>query len=105
MSLKTTKVTSHESSVTFNNQSAHRVSFELPTPVISSYWDLYFSATDYTMLGVIIRFPDEPEKNDLILFQEYVDIDGINIPRIRHWHNESDRQYNGSDIIIKLLTD
>ncbi len=103
MSLQTTDILEVNASDTLVGKRAIRIRYELESPIISKYWDVYFSPETYKMIGAIIRFPDAPEKNDLILFQESIDINGVTIPRLRHWYSEQDRQYSGSDIILSVL--
>lgn len=58
-----------------------------------------------TVKGIEIIFTDKPNKGERIYFDEHIIINGIKIPRIRHWHELKDDTYSGTDIIIKELTD
>ncbi|MBS9463046.1 hypothetical protein KIM67_11540 [Flagellimonas sp. 389] len=87
----------------FNDESCYKVEIELKDAIISKFWNVYISKTDMTLKGVDLVFPNKPEKGDRIYFEGIIEIDGIKIPRIRHWHELKDDSYSGSDLIIKEL--
>ena len=41
--------------------------------------------------------------DEKLLFEGEIDIQGVKIPRIRHWYETPKNEYMGSDIIIKTL--
>ncbi|UII75643.1 DUF6503 family protein [Flagellimonas sp. HMM57] len=87
----------------FKNESCYKVEIELKDAIISKFWNVYISQADMTLKGVDIVFPGEPEKGDRIYFEGIIEVDGIKIPRIRHWHELKNDTYSGSDLVIKEL--
>lgn len=85
----------------FNDKACYQVEVELEKPLISSHWRLFFREGDFSMEGVEIFFPDEPEKGEKIIFDDLAEIDGMKLPRIRNWYELSNGEYSGSDIIVK----
>ena len=57
-----------------------------------------------SLLGIEIIFPDDPTKGDRLIFENTLEINGINIPRIRHWFELRNNDYSGSDMIMKEIT-
>ncbi|MEM7486925.1 MAG: DUF6503 family protein [Bacteroidota bacterium] len=88
----------------FNDESCYEVAIQLKNPIISKFWNVHISKADMTLKGIDIVFPNEPEKGDRLYFEGIIEIDGIKIPRIRHWHELKDDSYSGSDLILKELT-
>ncbi|AWX46318.1 hypothetical protein HME9304_03351 [Flagellimonas maritima] len=91
------------SDILFNNENCYSIEIELKEAIISKFWNIYVSKNDMTLKGVDIVFPDDPEKGDRIYFDGTINIDGLKIPRIRHWHELKDDTYSGSDLIIKEI--
>jgi len=90
------------SQVTFNEKASYKVEIKLQKPLFSDTWNLFISTEDFTLLGIEMIFPDDPNKGERLYFDKTVQIGDINIPRIRHWY-ELDDTYSGSDIIVKRL--
>ena len=90
------------SKTTFNDKDAYQVQIQLKKPVFSDVWNLYISKDDFTLLGIEMIFPDEPNKGERLYFEKSIQIGEISIPRIRHWY-ELDDTYSGSDVIVKKL--
>nr|WP_321232739.1 DUF6503 family protein [uncultured Psychroserpens sp.] len=89
----------------FNNEECYKIETKLNKSVISRYWIIYVSKYNKTIKGLEIVFPDKPNKGERIYFEGFVIINGIKIPRIRHWHELKDNMYSGTDVIVKELTD
>lgn len=47
-------------------------------------------------------FLDDNTKGERLYFDKSITINGITIPRIRHWYEMND-EFSGSDIILKQL--
>ncbi|RTE55485.1 hypothetical protein EHW67_02665 [Arenibacter aquaticus] len=89
----------------FNEEECYKIEMELKDTVISKNWILYISKSNMRIKGVEIIFPEKPDEGERIYFDEIIIINGIKIPRIRHWHLLNDNSYSGTDLIIKELSD
>ncbi|WP_438422404.1 DUF6503 family protein [Aquimarina macrocephali] len=85
----------------FNDTDSYKIELVLKEVIFSKYWNIYISQEDYTLLGIEIVFPDDPTKGERLYFSGNIVIDGVTIPRIRHWHEYDTDAYSGSDIIVK----
>lgn len=106
MSLSTTlkKVINTSESV-FNKEDCYKIQIELKEPVISKSWNLYVSKSTMRIRGIEILVPEKASGGERLYFDELVIINGIKIPRIRHWHELNNDMYSGSDIIIQEIPD
>jgi hypothetical protein len=89
----------------FNEEECYKIEMQLKEPMISEYWNLFVSKSDMEIKGIEILLPDKPDGGERIYFDKLITVDGIKIPRIRHWHEFKDDTYSGSDLIIKELTE
>lgn len=89
----------------FNKTDSYKIALILKEAVFSKYWNVYISQDEYTILGIEIRFPEDTSKGERLYFTGVIHINGIKIPRIRHWYEYSDHTYSGSDIIVKTILD
>jgi len=89
--------------VTFEGEEAYRISLELKQEMISRYWRMIVSTEDYTLLAVEFYHPENPEEGEIIKFEDVVQVDGITLPRMRHWYEKQTNKYLGSDIIVEEL--
>jgi hypothetical protein len=90
------------SSVMFNQKESYKVEIKLQKPLFSDTWNLFISAEDFSLLGIEMIFPNDPSKGERLYFDKNIEIDDVQIPRIRHWY-ELDDTYSGSDVIVKKL--
>jgi hypothetical protein len=88
--------------VTFNSKKSYKVSVQLKEPMFSDHWNLFISEEDFTLMGIEMVFPDDPEKGERLYFEKSIQLKNFHIPRIRHWYNLKD-EYAGSDVIVKKL--
>lgn len=104
MSLATEKLDSigSVSETVFNGVDSYKVAIELEEPLFSKHWKLFFSKSDFSLVGLEMVFPDDPSKGERLYFEGSIDINGFSIPRHKHWHDLSDT-YHGSDVIVKTL--
>lgn len=84
----------------FNGKECYKIELELKEEIISKYWNIYISKSNNRILGMDIIFPDKPGEGERLYFEEIIEIEGIKIPRIRHWHKLKKNEYSGTDIII-----
>ncbi|MDT7832583.1 DUF6503 family protein [Flavobacteriaceae bacterium S356] len=91
------------SQVIFNDIRSYMVPIELEKPLFSKHWNLFFSRDDFSMIGIEMIFPDDLTKGERLFFEGSANINGVTIPRHKHWHDLSG-EYLGSDIIIKEIT-
>ena len=89
---------------TFSKEDCYKIEIELKENIITKYWNIYISKSNKKLVGIEIIFPDNPNKGDRLYFEGIIDINGMKIPRIRHWHELKNDDYSGSDIIIKELS-
>ena len=89
--------------VVFNKEQCYKIEVELKEPMISKHWIIYISKANNRITGIEIVFPDKPNEGDRLYFEGIIKIDGIKIPRIRHWHELKNDAYSGSDIIVKEI--
>lgn len=87
----------------FNDKEAYKLTVVLKEAVFSNYWNIFLSRESYQILGLEIYFPGEPEKGERLYFEGEYEFDDIKIPRIRHWHEFSNDDYSGTDIIVRTL--
>ncbi|WP_074408276.1 MULTISPECIES: DUF6503 family protein [Aquimarina] len=85
----------------FNDTDSYKIELVLKEIVFSKHWNVFISQKDYTLLGIEIVFPDDPAKGERLYFSGEIIIEGVKIPRIRHWHEYDTDAYSGSDIIVK----
>jgi len=88
---------------TYNGDKSYRLSLTLKDGFFSNYWAVYIAVEDERLLGVEMIFPDDPLKGERLYFDKEIEIAGMYLPRIRHWHELSDDSYSGSDIIVKSI--
>ncbi len=90
--------------VVFDGREAYQISMVLKEEMISKYWTLIVDAEMERLLALEFNHPDEPGRDEeMIIFEgEYV-VDGIKLPRIRHWYIKGTEEYLGSDIIVETL--
>lgn len=89
----------------FNEEQCFKIEMELKEPVISKFWNLFVSRSTMEIKGVEIIVSDKPDGGERIYFDGLIMVNGIKIPRIRHWHELKSNTYSGTDVIIKELTD
>ncbi len=87
----------------FNDTDSYKIELVLKEEIFSKHWNIFISQKDYTLLGIEIVFPDDPTKGERLYFSGKITIEGVNIPRIRHWHEYDTDAYSGSDIIVKEI--
>ncbi len=87
----------------FNNTPCYKIPATLQEEMFSKDWILYISRKDFTFKGMEIIFPEEPTKGERLFFEGEIAINGVKIPRYRHWYELKDNEYAGSDIIVKML--
>ncbi|GAB5522180.1 MAG: hypothetical protein Roseis2KO_00520 [Roseivirga sp.] len=87
------------SEVIFNGQQAIGIDFELSSPMIASSWRIYFSPEDYKVVG-IETLGEKPEEGEYLIFNGTADMQGMNLPRFRHWYDKTNDEYLGSDILV-----
>lgn len=87
----------------FNGADCYMVPIVLNKPLFSDLWNLYIDKSTFKFKGIEILFPDDTTKGERLFFDGAIIIDEMIIPRIRHWHEYSNNDYSGTDIIVKQL--
>lgn len=85
---------------TYNNVDCYKIPIKLKEEMFSKDWIIYISKDNFDFKGMEIIFQDDKTKGERLYFDGSILINGIKIPRVRHWHELDDR-YSGSDIIVK----
>lgn len=93
------------SKVFFNNEACYKLELELKEPMISKFWNVFFDEKDFSIKGLELVDPNEPGKGERLYFDQAIEINGITIPRMHHWHDLKDDSYLGSDIIVNDLSE
>jgi hypothetical protein len=70
--------------------------------MISKHWRVLIAVDNFQVLGLELFHPDDPTQGEILTFDDLVEVDGIQMPRIRHWY-DMEAQYLGSDIIVKEI--
>ncbi|MDF0715906.1 DUF6503 family protein [Muricauda sp. 334s03] len=91
------------SETTFDNKDCYKVDVELKKPMFSKDWSLFISKSNKEIVGIEIASPDKPDEGERLYFEKSITINGIKIPRIRHWHELKNNNYSGTDIIIEEI--
>ncbi len=91
-----------ESSI-YNNQLCYKIPIELKEAMFSMNWIIYISKSKFEFKGMEIIFPDDNTKGERLYYEGSISIGDMRLPRIRHWHELSNNDYSGSDIIIGEL--
>jgi hypothetical protein len=89
---------------TFEGKKVYEIDVELKEELISKYWTLIISENMDDILALEFNHPGHPgHETEIIEFHDRFTIDGITIPRIRHWYLKDTNEYLGSDIIVEKL--
>ncbi len=89
-------------SVSYEGNTAYCISLELKEEIISKHWTLIISEDMNKILALEFRYPDQPDQETEILkFNDVITVDGIKIPRLRHWYFKDSNEYLGSDIVVE----
>lgn len=83
-------------------QQVFAVDLELKEAMISKHWRLLIAVDNFQVIGLELFHPDDATQGEILNFDDLVTIEGIQIPRIRHWY-DMEAQYLGSDIIVKEI--
>ena len=88
----------------FEGVPAYKIKMELKKEIISKHWTVLISKKDYKLLAVEFSHPESPEgEQEMIKFEGEVDLNGLKIPRMRHWYIKETQEYLGSDIVVRQL--
>lgn len=85
----------------FNDQECYQIPIELKEAMFSKNWVIYIAKDSYRLKGLEIVFPEDASKGERLYFEGNIDLQGVQIPRFRHWHEYAGDNYSGSDIILK----
>ncbi len=92
-------VYSEAKSITFFEKEVFKINVTLEEGLISNNWNLYILQEDFSLFA--LEFVHKDKDNELLKFESVIDIEGVRIPRFRHWYNLVKEEYRGSDIIVK----
>ncbi len=85
----------------FNDRECYLIPIELKEAMFSKNWVIYIAKDSYKLKGLEIVFPEDTTKGERLYFEGNIDLNGVHIPRIRHWHEYASDEYSGSDIVLK----
>ncbi len=86
-----------------DNQEIYVIDVKLNKPMFTDHWKIAINKTSFQIEGVQLINDQAPEKGEILEFEELVELDGIKVPRIRHWYEPNGKAYQGSDIIVKRI--
>ena len=86
--------------VIFDKRSCYQLNIQLEEAIISKTWKIYVDYETYELIGLEILSEDGDQEGERIYFEGEVDINGMLIPRMRHWYSLGQEVYGGSDLII-----
>ncbi len=86
-----------------NNEEVYVVDVKLNKPIFTDHWKMLISKNEFSLLGLELINDDQPEDGEILEFEELIELEGIKVPRIRHWYQPEGKLYQGSDIVIKPL--
>ena len=87
----------------FNGMECYKIPIELKEAMFSKNWLVYIAKDSFKLKGVEVVFPEDESKGERLYFEGEVNLQGVRIPRIRHWHEYASDDYSGSDIVLKEL--
>ena len=86
--------------VIFDKRSCHQLNIQLEEAIISKAWKIYVDCETYELIGLEILSAVGDQEGERIYFEGEVDVNGMLLPRMRHWYSLGQEVYRGSDIII-----
>lgn len=86
---------------TFQDQDCLSMRVTYDKAVGEDIWYFYFHSSSYALIGY--RFYHEEEKNDgeYITLEGEETVQGIKIPKNRHWYYNKDDQFLGADFLVR----
>ena len=86
-----------------NNKEIYVVDVKLNKPIFTDHWKVLISKNKFELLGIELINDEKPENGEILEFEELIELEGIKVPRIRHWYDPVGKSYQGSDIVIKSV--
>lgn len=83
----------------FEGQTVIHIDFTMEQPMIAKTWRVFFDKNDYHVLG--IQTMDNAEEGEYLVFNGSAEIEGLKLPRFRHWYDSQTNEYLGSDLLIR----
>ncbi|CAL2086127.1 DUF6503 family protein [Tenacibaculum sp. 190524A02b] len=87
----------------FNGEACYKIELVLKEAMFSKHWNVFISKEEKEIKGIEMIVPEKPDGGERIYFEGNILVNGINIPRVRHWHEFNSDAYSGSDIIVKEI--
>ncbi len=85
----------------FNDQPCLRVRVTYPPEVGTDVWYFYFDPQTFALLGCRFYHDEAAGDGEFILFEDELTVDGVRLPRKRHWFTNRDNRYLGTDILVE----
>ncbi|MEQ8704140.1 MAG: hypothetical protein RIC19_09490 [Phaeodactylibacter sp.] len=85
--------------VSFGPYACYAVPARLNNPIIGEQWVFYFDQSDFQLRGYRAAGEGAAEYLEL---DGLLPVNGMQLPRMRHWYNIADSTYMGSDIVITV---
>jgi hypothetical protein len=86
--------------VVFNGKECYSIKIKLKEPLFSDQWRVYVAKADYFVLGLEMITDESKMEGERLYFDQFFEVDGMKLARMRHWHDIKDDVYLGSDIIV-----
>lgn len=90
------------SQTTFGREPAYKIPVTLKRKVFSEQWILYFSKGDFTLKGIDIIHPNEPDRGERLYFEKSIQVQDMFLHRMKHWYDNKE-VYLGSDVTVYNL--
>ena len=87
----------------YHDQACYKLPITLKKEMFSKKWQVYLATASFEFKGMEIIDMNDPTKGESLFFDGSIVINGIRIPRIRHWYDYETEDYLGSDIIVNNL--
>ena len=90
--------------VTFNHRPAYQLDVSLRESLFTKDWRIFIARDDFTLLGLEMHTVEEGKvTGEKLVFEGTVAVDGLTIPRMKHWYDLASGSYSGTDLLLKLL--
>ena len=86
----------------FDGKPAFKFQVALKRKVFSDQWILYFSEEDFSLLGIDILHPNEPNRGERLYFEKSIQVQDMQLHRMKHWY-DMNGTYLGSDVTVYNL--
>lgn len=84
--------------IRWRGQEVYLLEVEIADAPFASKWELFVDSKDYRLLGY--AFVPEEGEGEYLVIGEYMQINQMYLPRVRHWYSGEKDEYLGTDLIL-----